>query len=678
MRKHSLTLIAGTIETKDALTKQLHHLMGEFLHIHSFAVDEGVPSKIDGDTILLSSNHVLHEVKERLSTQSNVMVANRTVNHEQLDKLLKLEKGKRVLVVNDFKETALELIDTLLEIGLQHLDYIPYDSNKRYYNDIEIAITPGEMNIIPKYIPQKVDIGVRLLDVSTILKLVNHYSLTYIATVVSQRYIQSFIHLNQKLLYAEKQADKLRLHLENVVNAVDEGVFALNEKKEVTVYNEFAAKVFGLPQQEVIGKRLEELRIQKDVVAFIQRKQGEDGLFTINGIDVVVHPLELEQEKTVVVTIKNVNQAIEIEKKVKKEQLKSGLVAKYQFTHIIGSHPTIKETKKIARKLAQSELPVLIQGETGTGKELFAHAMHHSSFRNSGAFLAVNCSAITETLLESELFGYEEGAFTGAQRGGKRGLFELADGGTIFLDEIGDISPNLQARLLRVLQEKEVRRIGGEKLIPINVRVIAATNKDLQAKILKGEFRSDLYYRLNVLSLQLPSLTERKSDIPLLVEHFMSQSNQTVEIEHVVMDMLIQHKWEGNIRELKNTIDYMLTVCDGERLTLRDIPKNWSSITHSVEDVFHVKQSHLTLMEKKEYGLILDIVRRYNEEGQTASRRIIVEELARTQHFLTDQQIRHRLDLLEQQSLVTKGRGRAGTKITIQGISFLQSLQENR
>nr|WP_239583564.1 sigma 54-interacting transcriptional regulator [Metabacillus iocasae] len=675
-----MTLIAGTIETKEALTKQLNHLMGEFLHIHSFAVDEGLPNQLNDETILLSSNHVLQEVKEMLSTHSNVIVANRTVNHEQLDKLLELEKGKKVLVVNDFKETALELIDTLLEIGLLHLQYVPYDSNKRYYNDIDIAITPGETTIIPKYIPHKIDIGVRLLDVSTILKLVDHYALTHMSTVVSQRYIQSFIHLNQKLLHAEKQAERLRLHLENVVDAVDEGVLALNEGREVTVYNAFAAKVFGIPQQEAIGKSIDELKVQKDVATFIQQRQGEDGLFTINGIDVVVHRLELSQEKAIVVTIKNVNQAIEIEKKVKKEQLKSGLVAKYHFTHIIGSHPTIKETKKIGEKLAKSELPVLIQGETGTGKELFAHAIHHSSFRHTGPFLAVNCSAITETLLESELFGYEEGAFTGAQRGGKRGLFELADGGTIFLDEIGDISPNLQARLLRVLQEKEVRRIGGEKLIPINVRVVAATNKNLQAKIVKGEFRSDLYYRLNVLSLQLPSLVERKADIPLLVEHFINQSNQTVDIEHTVMDMLIQHKWEGNIRELKNTIDYMLTVCNGERLTLQDIPKNWSSFTHSTaeDSVFHVKQSSLTLMERKEYELILRIIKRCNENSQAASRRIISQEMKHTDQVLTDQQIRHRLNALESHSFITKGRGRSGTKITLQGIGFLQSLEEKR
>lgn len=232
---------------------------------------------------------------------------------------------------------------------------------------------------------------------------------------------------------------------------------------------------------------------------------------------------------------------------------------RYSFQKILGSSDKIDLTKKLAARAAQNDFPVLITGETGTGKEVFSSAIHYASHRKSYPFVRINCAAIPAELLESELFGYMEGAFTGARKGGKKGKFELADGGTLFLDEIGDMPLAMQAKLLRVLQENEIERVGGEKPVNIDVRIIAATNKDLVKEISKKRFRMDLFYRLNVISLNLPPLRERPEDIDIFVDTFLSDLNKAYRSNvHITGDAkryLRQYSWPGNVRELKNIIE---------------------------------------------------------------------------------------------------------------------------
>ncbi|WP_162785291.1 sigma 54-interacting transcriptional regulator [Bacillus sp. P14.5] len=291
----------------------------------------------------------------------------------------------------------------------------------------------------------------------------------------------------------------------------------------------------------------------------------------------MVFRFRMNDEAVTVATFKDFDETLEMEKARKQELQKKGYIAKYSFSSILGSSPIIQETKRIAAKLAKTGLPILIHGETGTGKELFSSAIHNASSRKHDPFLAINCGALPDDLLESELFGYEEGAFTGAVKGGKKGVFEQADGGTLFLDEIGDINLKLQARLLRVLEEMEVRRIGGNKNISVDVRIISATNKNLEELVEAGTFREDLYHRLKVLNLSLPSLRERQGDIKILTDTFILQENgSNKKISSEVLSILENVKWKGNIRELKNTIMYMLAVSEESILTTRDLPKSGS------------------------------------------------------------------------------------------------------
>ena len=256
--------------------------------------------------------------------------------------------------------------------------------------------------------------------------------------------------------------------------------------------------------------------------------------------------------------------------------LRKQLKKKYQFSQIIGASAPMQQVFKMVERVADTESTILILGESGTGKELVAKALHFNSRRQFAPFVPINCSALPEALLESELFGHRKGSFTGAIND-KRGLFEEADGGTIFLDEVGSMSPVLQSRLLRVLQEREVRRVGDNVPIFVNVRVLSATNEPLEKRIKEGTFREDLYYRLNVISITLPSLRERKDDLPLLVTHFLREkvcprTGRAFRLTRRVMDTLMAHHWPGNVRELENAIERASALCEGAILRVADLP----------------------------------------------------------------------------------------------------------
>src|SRR5579859_3103994 len=256
--------------------------------------------------------------------------------------------------------------------------------------------------------------------------------------------------------------------------------------------------------------------------------------------------------------------------------LRKQLKKKYQFSQIIGSAPKMQQVFKMIERVADTDSTILILGESGTGKELVARALHFNSRRQFAPFVPINCSALPENLLESELFGHRRGAFTGAIND-KKGLFQEADGGTIFLDEVGSMPPVLQSRLLRVLQEREVRRVGDNTPVYVNVRVVAAANESLEKKIKEGTFREDLYYRLNVIPIQLPSLRERKDDVPLLVVHFLKdkvnpRTGQLVQITRQAIEVLTLHDWPGNVRELENAIERSATLCENNVIQVADLP----------------------------------------------------------------------------------------------------------
>jgi len=324
-------------------------------------------------------------------------------------------------------------------------------------------------------------------------------------------------------------------------------------------------------------------RLQKDNISFlcVPLKIEEEILGVLSVDRIFSSEIDLKEDIRVLNIIATlIAQYLKLyqlfnKEKTEKEKLTLELKKRYSLHNLIGISDKMQEVFKTVLKAARTGATILLIGESGTGKELIAKAIHYESDRSKGPFIAINCAAIPENLLEAELFGYEKGAFTGALVS-KPGKFELANGGTIFLDEIGDLPLSLQAKLLRVIQDKTFYRIGGTKPIKVDIRIIAATNKDLEKMVKNGSFREDLYFRLNVIPIYLPPLRERREDIPLLIDYFLKKFNKeykkNITINKSAMEKLINYSWPGNVRELENTIERLVILAEKEEITLNDLP----------------------------------------------------------------------------------------------------------
>ncbi|MEK3889263.1 sigma 54-interacting transcriptional regulator [Bacillus sp. FSL K6-3431] len=349
-------------------------------------------------------------------------------------------------------------------------------------------------------------------------------------------------------------------HLEAVISHAFAGVISTDQFNNVTVFNDVAGKHLGIRATDIIGRNIANIHLPLFKKLIGDSKAATKKVVKNGNKKYVLNRVCLDN-MGMVIHFQEAEDVLQIDTKIRSELYHRRFYAKYEFDELVFQSDIMNRVISLAKAYAKSSSNILIYGESGTGKELIAQSIHNESGRKYGPFIAINCAALPENLLESELFGYEDGAFTGAKKGGKAGLFEMAHGGTIFLDEIGDIAPALQARLLRVLQEKEVRRIGGEKIIPVDIRVVSATNKDLLESIQTEEFRSDLYYRLNILHIHLPALRDRKEDIDLLIDRLLKKHNGDFNlISRTTREILNKYYWPGNIRELENVIERAVAV----------------------------------------------------------------------------------------------------------------------
>ena len=359
-----------------------------------------------------------------------------------------------------------------------------------------------------------------------------------------------------------------------------EGVVAIDEQGLITVFNKTATEIAGIPAEAALGQHIRDILPETGLLRVLETGEPELGeLQKLNGTMVAKNRIPVKVKDRVVgsvATFQKVTELQQLEGQIRKKIHHKSLSAKYSFNDIIGGSAAIRSTVDRIRKFSQVDSNVLLTGETGTGKEILAQSCHNSSGRSKGPFVAVNCAALPENLLESELFGYVEGAFTGAIRGGKAGLFEMAHQGTIFLDEVSEIPLRLQGRLLRVLQEREIMRVGDDRVIPVDVRVISATNRDLKKLTATNEFRRDLLYRLDVLHVQVPPLRERREDIPLLLRHFFllysRKFRKTIEkVSPAAESLLREYEWPGNIRELRNACEQLTVLSEKNTIEAEDV-----------------------------------------------------------------------------------------------------------
>ena len=399
--------------------------------------------------------------------------------------------------------------------------------------------------------------------------------------------LQNFL---DNLVIEHEKTKQLQRTLEVVLNTAYDGLIVVNKKGVVTMTNQAFASFFYQSPEDMIGKPITEVYDNPKFTDVLETAQPVHGyIHDLNGHEIIASRFPIIQDGNIVgavgkVVFKDVNELYALTKKVDSlrtelDYYKNTMIQKNSSALELfkGKNPLMVSLVHTALRVAKSGSTVLLRGESGTGKELFAQLLHSESFRRQGPFIKVNCAAVPENLLESELFGYDEGAFTGAIKGGKLGKFELADGGTLFLDEIGDMEMAMQAKLLRVIQEREIERLGSSKARKVDVRLVAATNRDLEAMILEKQFREDLYYRINVVTLTIPPLRDRMDDVEGLIETFLKKFNHqfaksVTELSSESKNVLMNHLWPGNIRELENVIERAFNMIDGSEIQLKHLP----------------------------------------------------------------------------------------------------------
>lgn len=671
----TVAIVSKGLETCRNIHHQLMQLLGDGIMITAYCIDSGVPTKIDGDLVVITSHLITDYVIPKINPNAKVIIANRSINYNYLNLLLSIPAGSDVLLVNDVEETCRETLAQLSELGINHINFYPYYWGIKDYKPLEIAVTPGESHIVPNCIKTIIDIGTRLLDISTLIEvLINIESTVNRGNTITSQYIRTIVEITKKYNNVASEAIEAKNMFQTIIQNADDGVVYYDFQGIIQIASESFGDIVGIKNTDIPGSKLFE------ILPELQSEEIEDpfqDVMKIHGKNMIVKGVPVSRENKIlghILTMRYVSDIQEIEYQVRRKMRKQEHNAVYRFSDIIGKSDEMKKVVTLSKKLATNDATILIQGESGTGKEFFAQAIHNISNRKNGPFVPVNFAALPINLLESELFGYEDGAFTGAKKGGKPGLFEEAHGGTIFLDEIGDSPAELQVSLLRVLQEREVRRIGSNKRIPIDVRVISATNKNLLDLVNAGNFRRDLFYRLNVLPLHLPSLREKKSDIPILLEHYLrlfstSKSNTLVDFfEPDIVTLLSQYNWPGNIRELVNAVEYLIHIKDPHhKIQLSDLPQYITDELKITNEAKHPNYFAIT-----PFDWVLEQIERIGPVG----RRSLVIEAAKSNIKLSEAKIRLIIAQMEESGLVEVSIGSSGTSITETGRMYL--LDKNR
>ncbi|MCH4887823.1 AAA family ATPase [Acidaminobacter sp. JC074] len=629
------------------LLSNIRDVLGDRVLIENCTIESMKENeKISGDLILVMLEKRLSKLAGRIENPDNVIVVSRTIKKENAVGIFDIPENEPVLVVNDYYETALQMTTLFYKWKLRNLKLITYKESESY-KDVKYAIVSCLTELVPSHIKNIVDVGVRCLDTATLITIINklgfHDSqvhqnlLKYINKIVT---IEEGISKQYKDLYFESE------RLNSVLEKSSDGILVINNKWDVLLSNDKAKDVFSChihdghvndTFKDAFEHMLSNGDLDHEVISFDQ-----------SYLMVSVKTL-MTDEKTweKLLIFNDITYLRKLEQTVSKKLMSTGLKAKYHFSDIIHKSSVMVSCLETARLFAASDKTILIHGESGTGKELLAQSIHNASNRKSQPFVAINCAALPETLLESELFGYDPGAFTGANKQGKSGLFEQAHNGTILLDEIGDMPYALQARLLRVIQERQVMRIGSDRVIDIDVRIIASTNKNLMDEVNKHNFREDLYYRLDVLPLIVPPLRDRKEDI---IPIFMSLISESF-IHDSVKEALVDYDWRGNIRELRNVSEYYSIM----KNTKRPLPAH-----------FYLKVSEKSL-EESLLSLIIEQTRTSGGVGRSKLTKLLNESGVE----ISEYKLRKTLESLSHRGLIEKGLGRAGCKASQEAMKKL-------
>lgn len=675
--KKQLALVSIVSLASELMAKNIQKVIGHEVDIYTYSVEEGSKVPHTADLVVTSGTYNLKYAK-KLFPNTPIIGGYRIIPGNNLEQLIRIPQGHRTLVAASPKEASEEIIQQLIGMGMDHLIYEPYWSNKKINpKDYDLIVTPHMHSYCPPGISQIVDIGARVLSYKTFAEIINILELdTNYLNIFEMQYLRPHIDWGRNMYRYLSTSENLRLYQEAILRDIDEGIIALDEKNKVVLTNPVIYEIFGSTQLSLNnGLRLVSKQFS-DEARIVNNQDTEEKpeaiLFKYKGkaFHCSKSYIQIDNSQHRLYTFKSIDQIQNLASNVQRKLHTKSFSAKYTFESIWGQNEAVQKVKKLAKRFAKTDQTILLTGESGTGKELFAQAIHNSSQRANQPFVAVNLASIPRSIMESELFGYVEGAFTDAKKSGKRGVFELANGGTIFLDEIGDAPTHIQLLLLRVLEEREIIRVGAEQTTPINVRVIAATNKDLAAMVQDGTFRNDLFFRLNVLPVQTVPLRTMRNEIPEFIDKYLIECfGQTKVFEPSVITILQHYDWPGNFRELSNVLEYLFySAGDNKMVTTDDIPN------YIIDEFSSIKQLEIMVEGDSLMCSILNLLAQSPDSSKGRGK--LMAQLPKDDSIVTEGNIKRALIDLKNAGLIHTGTTRQGSTITELGLYIHKKLQQ--
>lgn len=649
---NKVAVISINVKTSISIMDEILEILSYDVIIKPYSIFEEISDLNSYGLIVFSSHFSCEFCLERYGISSKYMVLNRIIDLNNIKPILEISHGETVLVVSSHEFNCMEIINQLKSYGMDHIEYRPYYDFIKSYESLHTAITADEEEIVPRCVDKLINIGCRRIDISSMVEILFHLDLInkYKDKLNLYFYKKAFVSPASKLIESFKDIKMKNVFLEELLDKLQLGVVSVDDEEIVSFVNKYAADILNSKDNIFVevGKKINRSKLKTpDFIV------SSNSIKEANGKNQELIIFESAE------TIKGKDESVRIKKKYFVN------IAKYKFDDIKSISPKQNQVVQMAKKMAITSSTILIQGESGTGKELLAQSIHNYSNRAKFPFVAVNFSAIPENLLESELFGYEGGSFTGAKRDGKEGLLRKAQNGTLFLDEIGDLPFNLQVKLLRVIQEREIIPIGGTSPIPIDVRIISATNKNLAVEVKNKRFREDLFYRLNVLPIYTIPLRERTEDILYMIDFFIKSLSDYYGWQEVftedVAKFLIVYEWPGNVRELENCIEYFLSIKNiDEIIDMSQIP------------IYMFSRSHLQSCSVSGDFKLWIVKKLFDHKGIGRNG---LRELAKLEMpQLTEGRIRAIMNELKDENLISMKKGINGTELTEKGITFLRNL----
>lgn len=668
MHKSKLIILASTPDTAQKLYEQYKEIFHEYLNIEHYCFQTlSKDQLLTGDLILITHQAITNHAMQYIKPGTNTLVSGRSVSFDSVKLLYDIPEGTNVVIANVDRYNTLDALEQIQALGINHLHYAPYYPTMDWPGaQYRHAIIFGEDILPPQMDLTVLDLGTRVSDITTCTLVAQHFHiLENLRETIEAAFMKSNVRL--AYVYYEQLQKSRELHgnVQTLLNYYKKCILLMNETGNILFYNRRAQRLLKInnsgesPYNEILLTHF--LTGDSSFFMNIDEENYYVEFFSSNG------------SSSIFIAIDDI-ESIEIISNKYKSMLKAkGLVAEYSFYDIICESAEMKNLIKRAEQFAKSDSTIYISGESGCGKELFAQAIHNASKRRKEAFVAVNFAALSASLSDAELFGYVEGAFTGAKKGGEKGLFELADKGTIFLDEIGDCSSDIQKKILRVIQEKKVMPIGSNRWIPIDIRIISATNQDLENLVAQKTFRSDLYYRLKVLPLTIPPLRERREDIlPLFYSFLREQFNVPLDtVGSELEEVMINYSWHGNVRELRSIAEYIANCVSANLDGWVDEIKN---MLLAKEDFEAAPKDDVSIIQKLEKSCELhstyELLRTLNSPPYLWTRRTLSKEIPN----ISESTIKKILLILGKEGLVVSKQGE-GTRITAKGRKTLNYIR---